>query len=84
MTVYLGCYADEAHPNGLKALELDEATGAMCIVREYPVSNAIYQAVSPDGRFLYSCTASRRSASALTGLNSWIPFQLECACATSP
>lgn len=56
MTVYLGCYADEAHPNGLKALELDEATGAMCIVREYPVSNAIYQAVSPDGRFLYSCT----------------------------
>ena len=23
MTVYLGCYADEAHPNGLKALELD-------------------------------------------------------------
>ena len=56
MTVYLGCYADEAHPNGLKALELDEATGALRIIREYPVSNAIYQAVSPDGRFLYSCT----------------------------
>ena len=59
MTVYLGCYADEAHPNGLKALELDEATGALCVAREYP-------------------------ASALTGLNSWIPFQLERACATSP
>ncbi len=28
MTVYLGCYTDEAHTNGLKVLELDEATGA--------------------------------------------------------
>ncbi|MGN0875881.1 MAG: hypothetical protein ACI4TC_01265, partial [Kiritimatiellia bacterium] len=33
------------HPNGLKALELDEATGAMSVVAEYLVSNALYQIV---------------------------------------
>ena len=56
MIVYLGCNTDEAHPNGLKALELDEATGAMSVVAERPVSNAIYQGLSPDGNCLYSCT----------------------------
>jgi 6-phosphogluconolactonase (cycloisomerase 2 family) len=56
MIVYLGCYTDETHPNGLKALQLDEKSGAMAIVAEYPVSNALYQALSPDGKWLYSCT----------------------------
>ena len=56
MIVYLGCYTDEARPNGLKALSLDEATGRMEVVAEYPVSNALYQALSPDGLRLYSCT----------------------------
>jgi len=28
MIVYLGCCTDEAHPNGLKILELDENSGA--------------------------------------------------------
>ena len=41
MTIYLGCYTDEAHPKGLKVLELDEATGAMSVVAEYPVTNAL-------------------------------------------
>ena len=49
MIVYLGCYTDETHTNGLKALQLDEKSGAMAIVAEYPVSNALYQALSPDG-----------------------------------
>ena len=56
MTAYLGCYTDEAHANGLKVLELDERSGAMSVVAERPVSNAIYQALSPDGKYLYSCT----------------------------
>ncbi len=34
MIVYLGCYTDETHPNGLKALQLDEKSGAMAIVAE--------------------------------------------------
>ena len=56
MTVYLGCYTDDAHPNGLKALRVDETAGRMEVVAEYPVSNGLYQALSPDGTILYSCT----------------------------
>lgn len=54
--VYLGCYTDAAHPDGLKALELDAETGRMAVVSSYRVSNALYQALSPDGKILYSCT----------------------------
>ena len=56
MTVYLGCYTDSVHPNGLKVLRVDQASGQMDVVAEYPVSNALYQALSPDGTVLYSCT----------------------------
>lgn len=56
MKIYLGCYTDEAHPNGLKVLNLDEGSGALSVVAEYPVSNALYQALSADGGWLYSCT----------------------------
>ena len=76
MIVYLGCYTDEARPNGLKALSLDEATGSMEVVAEYPVSNALYQVLSPDGKWLYTCTSeglavfdvSRRDAEAPSDL----------------
>ena len=54
--VCLGCYTDDAHTCGLKALMLDAATGRMEVAAEYPVSRAIYQALSPDGQWLYSCT----------------------------
>lgn len=54
--IFLGCYTDSGHPNGLKALALDTLTGAMAVVADYPVSNALYQALSPDGKWLYSCT----------------------------
>ena len=72
MTIFLGCYTDAAHTNGLKALELDVDTGKMSVAAEYHVSNALYQALSPDGRWLYSCTGeglavfdcSRRGAEA--------------------
>ena len=70
--VYLGCYTDDAHPCGLKALSLDAANGRMEVVAEYPISNALYQALSPDGKWLYSCAGeglavfncSRRGAEA--------------------
>ena len=62
MMIFLGCYTDEARPNGLKALSLDEATGSMEVVAEYPVSNALYQALSPDGKWLYSCSGEGLAA----------------------
>ena len=49
--IALGCYTDASHPNGLKMLELDESSGAMSVIAERPVSNALYQALSPDGKF---------------------------------
>lgn len=56
MVVYLGCYTDASHVNGLKVLEVDPASGRMEIVAEREVGNAIYQSLSPDGRILYTCT----------------------------
>ena len=58
MIVYLGSYTDETHPNGLKVLNLDAATGRLSVLSELPVSNALYQALSSDGRYLYSCTGN--------------------------
>ena len=56
MTIYLGCYTDDAHPNGLFVLDFDPATGALATVASHPVKGAIYQALSPDGRLLLSGT----------------------------
>ena len=52
--IALGCYTDDAHPNGLRMLELDESSGVMSVLAERPVSNALYQALSPDGKYLKS------------------------------
>ena len=56
MTIYLGCYTDDAHPNGLFVLDFDPATGAMRVIASHPVKGAIYQALSPDGHLLLSGT----------------------------
>ena len=56
MTIYLGCYTDDAHPNGLFVLDLDPATGSLATVASHPVKGATYQALSPDGRLLLSGT----------------------------
>lgn len=56
MTVFIGCYSDAAHPDALKTVRLDPASGRMELLRGYRVSNALYQALSPDGTVLYSCT----------------------------
>ena len=60
--IALGCYTDASHPNGLKMLELDESSGVMSVLAERPVSNALYQALSPDGAILYSCTGEGLAA----------------------
>ena len=83
MEIYLGCYTDEKHPNGLKVLNLDEGSGSMSVVAEYPVSNAIYQALSADGGLLYSCTGEglasfRTGESGLVAIDS-IPLG-NCVC----
>ena len=69
MTVFLGCYTDETHVNGLKVLELDVDSGVMSVLAEHPVSNAIYQALSPDGKYLYSCTGEGLASFRAEGLN---------------
>lgn len=68
MIVYLGCYTDEAHPTGLQVLELDENSGAMAVVAARSVSNAIYQALSPDGNYIYSCTGEGLASFRADGL----------------
>ena len=66
--IALGCYTDASHPNGLKMLELDESSGMMSVLAERPVSNALYQALSPDGKYLYSCTGEGLASFRADGL----------------
>ena len=67
MIIYLGSYTDDAHPNGLKVLNLDAATGRLSVLSELPVSNALYQALSSDGRYLYSCTGNGLASFRIAG-----------------
>ena len=67
MLIYLGSYTDEAHPNGLKVLNLDAATGSLSVLSELSVSNALYQALSSDGRYLYSCTGNGLASFRIAG-----------------
>ena len=62
MRIILGGYTDPEHQHGLKALELDESSGAISLVAEHKLSNALYQALSPDGKYLYSCTGEGLSS----------------------
>ena len=66
--IALGCYTDASHPNGLKMLELDESSGVMSVLAERPVSNALYQALSSDGKYLYSCTGEGLASFRADGL----------------
>ena len=66
--IALGCYTDASHPNGLKMLELDESSGAMSVIAEFPVSNALYQTFSPDGKYIYSCTGEGLASFRAEGL----------------
>lgn len=82
--IALGCYTDASHPNGLKMLELDESSGAMSVVAERSVSNALYQALSPDGKYIYSCTGEGLASFRAEGLESVDSISLgKCVCHVS-
>lgn len=82
--VALGCYTDASHPNGLKMLELDEGSGAMSVIAERPVSNALYQALSSDGKYLYSCTGEGLASFRAEGLEPVDSISLgSCVCHVS-
>ena len=82
--IALGCYTDASHPNGLKMLELDESSGVMSVLAERPVSNALYQALSPDGKYLYSCTGEGLASFRAEGLESVDSISLgKCVCHVS-
>lgn len=55
MLVYLGCYTNSAHPNGIAILSLEPETGALALCSNIGVAGATYLALSPDGRTLVSC-----------------------------
>lgn len=47
MIVYLGCYTDETHPNGLKALQLDEKSGEVLVKVLYNEQEAKVRGLVP-------------------------------------
>lgn len=55
MIVYVGCYTDDAHSDGIHVLDVDSETGALKRLATFRAPNAIYQALSPCGRYLISC-----------------------------
>ena len=67
LIVYLGCYTDSTHPNGLAALELDVESGNLRVIAEYPEKMAIYQALSTDGKWLFSCAEGGASVYRVEG-----------------
>ena len=82
--IALGCYTDASHPNGLKMLELDESSGVMSVLAERPVSNALYQALSSDGKYLYSCTGEGLASFRAEGLEPVDSISLgNCVCHVS-
>lgn len=49
IVVYIGCYTDAVHTNGLRAIDLDLKSGAMTHLAEYPADNPVYLARGADG-----------------------------------
>lgn len=52
MVVYIGCYTDSAHTNGLWAVDVNETTGAIAPVASYAENNPLY--FTKIGDVLYS------------------------------
>ena len=67
MIAYVGCYTDDAHSDGIHVLDIDPGTGALRRLATVRVPNAIYQALSPCGRFLVSCEQGGLSAFRIAG-----------------
>ena len=65
---YIGCYTDEAHPEGLRIVDVDSANGSIKLVESYKVNNPLYLAKSLDGRYLF-CNESSGLGSFTIGKN---------------
>ena len=55
MVCFVGCYTDDAHPEGIHVIDVDLEFGALRRISTVRLPNAIYQAQSPCGRYLISC-----------------------------
>lgn len=55
MLAYVGCYTNDAHPEGIHVIDVDPVSGALRRLSSVQLPNAIYQAQSPCGRYLVSC-----------------------------
>lgn len=55
MVCFVGCYTDDAHPEGIHVIDVDLESGALRRISTVRLPNAIYQAQSPGGRYLISC-----------------------------
>lgn len=55
MICFVGCYTDDAHPEGIHVIDVDPKSGALRRISTVRLPNAIYQAQSPCGHYLISC-----------------------------
>lgn len=55
MICYVGCYTDDAHPDGIHVVDVNPESGVLRRLSTVRLPNAIYQARSPCGGFLVSC-----------------------------
>ena len=55
MICFVGCYTDDAHPEGIHVIDVNPESGALRRLSSVRLQNAIYQAQSPCGRYLISC-----------------------------
>lgn len=55
MICFVGCYTDDAHPEGIHVIDVDAKSGALRRISTVRLPNAIYQAQSPCGHYLISC-----------------------------
>lgn len=87
MVAYVGCYTDDMNPNGIHVADVDPCTGEMGLLSSVRLPNAIYQAITPDRRFLVSCEQGGLAAFRIVGddlvLSDRLPLCGQCLCHVS-
>ena len=67
MLAYVGCYTDDAHPEGIHVIDVNPESGALRRISTVRLPNAIYQAQSLCGRYLVSCMQGGLAAFRISG-----------------
>lgn len=67
MIACIGCYTSDENPEGIHVVDFRPETGELRRISTVRIPNAIYQAVSPCGRFLISCEQGGLAAFAING-----------------